>query len=49
MMSTGFCKKKVRKIKFKIKIKVLWEIKKIRKIKKIKINTMSSEFKNKYN
>ena len=28
---------------------MLWEIKKIRKIKKIKINTMSSEFKNKYN
>ena len=47
MMSTGFCKKNVRKIKMKLKITVLWEIKIIEKIKKIKrnINTMSSNFK----
>ena len=47
MMSTGFLKKNVRKIKLKLKIIVLWEIKIIEKIKKIKrnINTMSSNFK----
>ena len=46
-MSTGFFKKKVRKIKLKLKITVLWEIKIIEKIKKIKINinTMSSNLK----
>ena len=49
MMSTGFCKKKVRKIKFKIKITVLWEIKKIRKIKKIKININKMSSNIKYN
>ena len=46
-MSTGFFKKNVRKIKLKLKITVLWEIKIIEKIKKIKINIniMSSNLK----
>ena len=46
-MSTGFCEKNVRKIKCKLKNRVLWEIKRNRKIKKIKIkiNKMSSNLK----